>query len=120
MSGCHEIRDELKAYLDRELSAAEGARVRGHLDDCPDCRREMETMMRLGEKLSVVDQAVPRPELRARILAQLPDAPPTSSARRVPFWSFRWPAFALAAGSLAVIGLLAGLFWPRSVAPKQQ
>lgn len=34
---CEETVEELNRYLDRELSDEEVARVRAHLDDCPDC-----------------------------------------------------------------------------------
>jgi anti-sigma factor RsiW len=41
------VRAALSAFLDGELTQAESQRVRIHLEDCPECRNELEEMRRL-------------------------------------------------------------------------
>lgn len=66
------IRDDLKAYLDGELTPPARQRVQHHLRICADCAKELtllqETQTRLREELPEVN---PSEELRGRIRAQI-------------------------------------------------
>jgi hypothetical protein len=77
------LQTNLKAYLDGETSAVRTALVRWHLAQCAECREELRWLRRLGEDMKDIESARPRPELRARILANLPDAPPAPGIRVV-------------------------------------
>jgi anti-sigma factor RsiW len=72
----HQLRPDLKALLDGELTAPRLWFVRAHLWFCPACREEVKWLKRLGEDMRDLERAVPSPRLRARILAALPDTPP--------------------------------------------
>lgn len=110
--GSHEaFAANLKPYLDGELSRAHAAVIRWHIGRCPACREEMEWLKRLGIDARHLDSATPRPELRARILASLPDGPLERTAVVVRRQS---PSFALAsrvaaAGALCVLALAAAV-----------
>jgi len=100
--------DDLKAWLDGELSAPRVLLVRAHLLFCPACREEITWLRRLGEDMRDLERAVPSPRLRARILAALPDAAP---GRPAPSRLVSRPArFALATafGGLCVAACAAG------------
>ncbi len=47
----------LAAYLDKEVSAEERARVEAHLLTCARCRRDLESMQRAQEKLKAALQS---------------------------------------------------------------
>ena len=77
------LRANLKAHLDGEMSALRSWLVRWHLAQCTECREELRWLRRLGEDMKELESARPRPELRARILANLPAAPPAPGIRVV-------------------------------------
>ena len=72
------FQDDLKAYLDGELSWLRRLAVRRHLTQCASCRKEISQMTQIAEDLreSETDAALPA-ELRAKILAVTgEEAPP--------------------------------------------
>ena len=77
------LRANLKAHLDGEMSALRNCLVRWHLAQCAECREELRWLHRLGEDMKDIESARPRPELRARILANLPETPPAPGIRVV-------------------------------------
>jgi hypothetical protein len=112
LRGNDPLRADLKAYLDGELSWPRRFLVRWHLTRCPECREEMAWLQRLGEDMKDLEKARPRPELRARILASLPDTPPGRLAGVKPGLQadnrrFLRPALAGAFLALAVCGVFA-------------
>ena len=72
---CRLVLADLKACLDQELPALRKTLVVRHLQRCSECGEEAAWLRRLGEDMQVLEQAVPHERLRARILANLPDAP---------------------------------------------
>jgi hypothetical protein len=106
------LRGDLKSYVDGELAGLRATFVRGHLARCATCRQEADWLRHVGQEMRELENAVPRPELRSRIMASLPVAPPASqpSSDRTQD-SFRRssaPRFALAGGTLCL--LLGGAF----------
>lgn len=77
------FRADLKAHLDGEMSVVRHWLVRCHLAQCAECREELRWLRRLGEDMKDIESARPRPELRARIMANLPAAPPAPGIRVV-------------------------------------
>ncbi len=110
MSSCTDIRDELKAYADGELTGSLRGSVRQHVERCTACGRELEEIQSLSRQLRVLDTAVPRPELRSRILAHVPINEIQPSRRPNPWW--RMPGFALGLGTAACALLLFVLIAP--------
>jgi anti-sigma factor RsiW len=109
MHTCDEIRVELKALADGELTQNQRSAVERHVDGCADCRRDLAEITRISSQLKALDTAMPRPELRSRILAQLaPDAEPARDRPKAPFWRMWIPglAFASTAAAATIIGLM--------------
>lgn len=65
-------------YLDGELEAAESARLQGHLDSCPRCRKRVEELVRAGDflRLSAVGDSPPPAHLEAMIEEKFFPRPP--------------------------------------------
>ncbi len=87
LTSCLALRDDLKAYLDGELSPLRRAELQFHLRHCPDCRAEVETMTQISHDLQASESATPgapvlSPQLRERILDNLPEAPQTAPSTR--------------------------------------
>jgi anti-sigma factor RsiW len=95
---CKDIHKLVSPFLDNELSATDTFAVADHLDDCPQCQRELAALQRLDERLKRAGH-VPVDgvdELRTRILALL--SPWT--------WVHRWRK--LGAAAAVLVFLVAG------------
>src|SRR5258708_9818904 len=100
---CTKITSELKAFVDGELSQSQRANVERHVGECSDCRRELSEIQKISSELKSLDTAVPRPELRGRILAQIaPLTEPERPRAQTPFWRNWLPGLALAGAATAV------------------
>ena len=71
-----QVRPQLSAYLDRELTQAAGQRVRIHLEDCEECRRAFRQLQDL-QKVAGEMQFINPPEnkmneLKQRLSVRLP------------------------------------------------
>ena len=71
--------EDLKAYLDGELSKPRRFLVGKHLGRCGACREEVEGLRQFSAEMRDLETAVPSPLLRTRIMASLPDVPPVQS-----------------------------------------
>jgi anti-sigma-K factor RskA len=106
MKDHQQISDDLVLFALRELPAGEAAELREHLEDCPQCRLELEeinsNMALLA--LSTVGSAAPQ-RSRQRLLSAIKSEPRRgrSFVMRRPWWSFV-PSFA--AVLLAAFGLM--------------
>lgn len=91
---------ELKAYLDGELPAIARWTMGRHVAQCSACRAEADRFRAIGEAARESDDALPRRELRVRILASLPEPPPSpvyrTAPRPVPFRAVATGALSLA------------------------
>lgn len=77
---CREVIARLEPFLDRELSEAELAQVRQHLDDCPPCTRHFHFDEQLRRLIRVRAREEAPPSLRERILRTLHASGPYSDA----------------------------------------
>jgi anti-sigma factor (TIGR02949 family) len=68
---CEELRNLLDPFLDRELPANEMATVELHLEDCPDCHRELEDLNSLRNALQVLPGVPVPPGLRDTVIGAL-------------------------------------------------
>jgi len=74
---CREWREDLGAYALGHLPDEERARLEAHLDGCPDCRAEADSLLVVAQRLPHADPArfgpapVPPPELGQRIAATI-------------------------------------------------
>jgi mycothiol system anti-sigma-R factor len=68
---CTEVLDRIYAYLDGELDAVEGSKVRQHLDECGPCLREF-GLEDVVKKLIRQRCCDPAPvDLRAKVLVRI-------------------------------------------------
>ena len=114
------LRENLKAFLDGELSPLRRGMMRWHLTRCAHCREESVWLSRLGEDMRTLEKSAPRPELRKRILASLP--PPVPMRPPVKIWRperavFRY-APNLALGAAVSAFALGGSFAALSRVPR--
>ena len=112
------IRADLKAYADGELSFFRRANVRRHLRNCPACREELADMKKIADLFSAASTAsntsdgALAPQLRSRVLSQLDNLAPVSSApnggtaRTAPLWR-RQPALVFGGGGSVLAASLA-------------
>jgi hypothetical protein len=74
---CREWREALGAYALGHLSEGEQAGLEAHLEGCPDCRAEAESLLAIAQRLPHADPArfgpapVPPPELGQQIAATI-------------------------------------------------
>ncbi len=100
MSGHPETRDLLGPFVMGDLGPAEARAVEDHLEDCPPCREEVESLRLAHEHLLEFAAASedPPPHLRDHAVAGLPRPAPR---RTVPPWAVAAAAVLLVALSLA-------------------
>lgn len=65
------IQDRLILYIDGELSDAEMASIRGHLQQCPACRRSLERLSAVWLKDEAAGRLAPPPYLWTRVAARV-------------------------------------------------
>jgi hypothetical protein len=106
-------REDLKALVDRELPALRAVMLRLHLLRCAACREEAAWMSRMNADMRAIEEARPGPELRARILASLPQ----QQSIRIERPRSRRPALGYALGAAATVAIAAGLYTLRTGAP---
>jgi len=101
VSGHPETRDLLGPFVMGDLDPSEARAVEEHLEDCPSCREEAETLRLAHERLLEFAAAseAPPPHLKDRAVAGLPRPAP----RRIPSW-----VAAAAAVLLLALGLAYG------------
>jgi anti-sigma factor RsiW len=98
----HLTDEQLGAYADGELTAAEFSAARKHVDACAACAAEVAALEALTGKLAGALE--PSPEFHARTLARLRAMP----LPRAKWWRFAFtPAFRFSAAGAAVVALTA-------------
>jgi TonB family protein len=110
---CRRLRPLLGPFADGELSAEQNEAVRAHLEACPGCRSELDSIVQLH---SLVKKAGP-PALhedywdwqRTRVWRRIKQ----DVRERQPFWrpSFVWPRLATLAGGFVVVLVVAVVGW---------
>jgi anti-sigma factor RsiW len=113
---CRNVRGQLSAYADGELTPAMTQQVRQHLAGCACCTQELASLKRLSTLTSAIPFEEVSTALQQRILTSLHQAkfspePAPARAARYPFppMTWAWAAFATAAvavacGSLSRLG----------------
>lgn len=86
-------REWLDLELEGALPAGDAPRLAAHLADCADCRAERRRLTALHEMLAASRVPV-RPDLRARVMAALPE--PAWERSRAPAARWAWAAALLA------------------------
>lgn len=112
---CELSQEHLAAYVLDSLTGEEAIAVRSHLEHCAACRKEAEELLAVTAALGgAVEEVVPPPALRQRILAQAaltPQLLPQGQPRRSPGSRLRSPAGAWATAAVAAAVALAAIGW---------
>jgi anti-sigma factor RsiW len=67
MKDCQDMRTQLSAYVDGELTPAQRAEVDAHLASCPDCQQEVAELKTLAAGLAALPQLRPAPRFLADV-----------------------------------------------------
>ena len=68
---CNQIKKNLSAYIDGELRALAGWRIKKHLAACPECRREWIKLKQIHEMSKLVLSNQPEPGFYGRLRERL-------------------------------------------------
>jgi anti-sigma factor RsiW len=79
MSNCESVRNDLKAYLDGQLSLLRKSEVALHLAGCAACRQEADAMKRISGVLRTMDCEVLDLDMRAKILKSVANGEPAEA-----------------------------------------
>jgi anti-sigma factor RsiW len=106
LNGCRKYEELIARYLHGEALLQDREALEQHLAVCPDCERLYRDVVDIDQALREYPGKVvePPPHLRARIVANLPEALP-------PLWG-RWGRWAFGLGSVAagLVALFLGLY----------
>jgi anti-sigma-K factor RskA len=105
-----DLKGQAGAYVLEALDTDERAAFEAHLSGCEECRAEVRLLRRVAEALNrSVPARTPRPELRARLLADFGGAPAVATARpsRGAVPPRRWLPLAAMLALTATIGIYA-------------
>lgn len=103
---CRHVINSISAYVDGELTGAEMLEIRRHLNECPDCSQECDSIRQVKFSIARLRTMAPRPEFAVCIVQKLDEVsiPPYE---RVLAGLFRFAARKLSpvAAALAVSGV---------------
>jgi len=68
---CEDIQKELKAFLDNEIDDQKKAEIQEHLDQCPNCTKELEQLKKLSEVLHTWKGIEPTPRLYEKLKSRI-------------------------------------------------
>ena len=124
---CEEIQKKLVAYVDDELDLVARNNIKHHLEECPQCRAQLEETKKMLGVYKSIPELKPEPGYRERIVAAIP--PEKSTQKKLGLVSklaewfntqnkvVRW---APAAATVLIILILAWTFVPGRFASKKK
>lgn len=119
---CDEVLDNLEAFLDGDLEAAEAARIRTHLEGCSSCAAELTLAERIQRELRSLPQLDCPPEVLERVQRAggkvVPFVRPERSGQ--PLRRPSLPLRLVAAAALVALTLGGGLIFLRFQEQNQQ
>ncbi|MFC2156739.1 zf-HC2 domain-containing protein [Acidobacteriota bacterium] len=68
---CQTHREKFTDYLTGEMDDAQKDKVQVHLAECPECRKELESLTEIWTKLGVLQEELPSPQMRSRFYSML-------------------------------------------------
>ncbi|MGH2349852.1 MAG: anti-sigma factor family protein, partial [bacterium] len=111
------VNELLSSYLDDELASRERDRVRAHLEECPECRRHLESLRAAVGLVHSLDPVKVPDGFRTQVYSRLGATAQDAGGRRwIPRWS--WQVAAVAAAVLIIGVFSVNLF--REIRPIEQ
>ncbi len=112
---CKDFREIADSYLSNELLVETNHEVLRHLENCPDCRRELASRRNLREKLREAVKHAPQSRINPAFVFKLKEGLRKNAFRKEKTWGFIG-AKAVLAGAVAVLVLYfaVGLIWRKS------
>jgi len=101
MMNCREAKPLLAMLASGELESAERRELEAHIENCPDCRRELESLKQVMELIAIPEKAPERSSAPQLVVSALSGF---SAPRLVPYRVVAW-----AAAAVVVVALLLGL-----------
>lgn len=101
---CGKVQNLLSCYIDRELPGMDMLSIQRHLDVCPECQQEYQTLLQVKRLLSEMPTVTPSDTLEERLLNSLPRAaaPAHRWALPIPRRIMRPLALAAAIGAISL------------------
>lgn len=119
---CDWVQENLEAYLDQELTAAEAAGLESHVALCSTCAAELALARQVQLELQSLPQQRCPDEVVARVLEQSRVKQPAAEEQGLSVWDFHWlaPAWRLAtAAALFLVVICSALLLKSSPPPRE-
>lgn len=97
---CRNVQKRLSAYQDGELKVKGQDRIKAHLIDCPECRKQYERLLHIWDALDNLPDIQPRPEFILRVRKRI------SGTDKKRFFPRLRPIFQIFPSPLAMVTLL--------------
>lgn len=111
---CDQVKTQLSAYMDGEVSAQEAEEIEAHLRDCPDCATLLAEYEKLREQTQLL--APQAPDMLASLQAQQKLIPQNNSkVKHIQKWSVRLGA----AAAVFVVMIVGVLYFANNGAKKE-
>ncbi len=108
---CKKVGEQLSAYLDGQLTAADREAVRSHLAGCARCRAELDALDRTAYAVADLQRVQAPADLRDSVLAKLDGVAPAEA--HPPRWRVYWGAAAAVVFAVVVMLLATPLAYRR-------
>jgi hypothetical protein len=109
---CHELREQLSAYIDGMLDSSLVEQVEEHIASCAECRTEYEDLKAAVEMVRELPEVVPPPEFHANLRQRLRDfnvIPAVNSEQSIGKQGPVWKKWSRPLAAAAVIFLTVGV-----------
>ncbi len=102
---CSKIRENLSAFVDKELDASTLTAIKAHLIRCPDCRSQRDHIEEMGRDLRSIPPITAPPDFEFQIYAGI-----RNRTAKLQFgWKYRWRMVTVPIAAM-VIGIFIGSF----------
>ncbi len=103
MIDCRDCRERLNDLLEDDFASNEAstrADLRAHVENCADCRAELEFLRAIRADLRSFGVVEAPADLRAQVRSQLISEKPLTAKNKAPFFSLQFPRLALSGGAV--------------------
>lgn len=106
MLSCNEVKDLLSAYYDGELGVAASKQIEEHINECEECRAELEQLRRISAEMKSLEFPLADDSFKAALAGAL-EKQTQKSKHMNKIWHSMKPYAAVAACFVAAVGIYA-------------